>query len=305
MGWGNGPKDRENYRLRELYAAAAVAAGQIPPIWLAWWIADMSGDTYGRGFNSLGIACVLIFAPLVLPVLGLVQAMVQAVPAARLAGLVAAHTRGPRWAWHVLCSVLLGVGWAALTTALWDWPFLTNALLFGGVGILPAFAMTYVHSRPRWGFWGIWLSSGLASFALFVLVGIGGAAASAAGLIKGYEPPVLSAAQVTGVWRGADGAVLRLHPDGRAELTELPTETSIDDWTDDRQFAVCDGTGTWSLEREDTNWDRDGVALRPADGCGLDTYWVIGGTESEPELFVLFGDPDAGELWILERQRPS
>ncbi|WAZ22411.1 hypothetical protein STRCI_003663 [Streptomyces cinnabarinus] len=308
MGWGNGQKDRGNNRSRELYAAAAVAAGQLPPVWLAWWIADTSGDTYGRGFNSLGMACVLILAPLVLPVLGLVQAMAQPLPAGLLADFAAARARGPRWAWHVTCAVLLGVAWAAPATLLWGWSFLGTALLFGAVGVLPALAMTYVRRRPRWGFWGVWCRSGLASFVVFVLVGIGGAAATAAGLLKGYEPPVLSAGQLTGVWRGAEGAVLRLHPGGRAEFTDLPSEISSEKWSDGRYFAVCDGTGSWSLRRENSEgWDtdRDGVELSLDGGCGQRTYWSIGGTERDPELFVLFGDPDAGDLWILEPQRPS
>lgn len=46
---------------------------------------------------------------------------------------------------------------------------------------------------------------------------------------------------------------------------------------------------------------RDGVLLRLDGDCGEDTHWSVSGTEDAPELFVLFGDPDAGELWILER----
>ncbi|MDT9697013.1 hypothetical protein [Streptomyces sp. P17] len=277
------------------------AAGQLPVVWLVWWIGEQSGDTYGRGFNSMGIACVLVFAPLVLPVLGLLHALAQSPPAGCLAGLVVARARGPRWAWHQAGSVLIGVSWAALTTVLWDWPFLGTALLFGALGIFPALAMAYVPRRPRWGFWGVWFRSGLASFALFVVVGVAGAPAGSAGLIKGYEPPVLSAGQLTGVWRGDDGAVLRLAPGGRAELTELPLRSGFGS---DPPYTVCDGTGTWSLKREDVRWDRGGVALTLDGGCGQDTYWVIGGTEQDPELFVLFGDPDAGDLRILKPQRP-
>jgi hypothetical protein len=72
---------------------------------------------------------------------------------------------------------------------------------------------------------------------------------------------------------------------------------------------VCDGTGTWSLDMEGREelWsgqgaeDRDGVVVRLDGGCGEQTYWTIGGTEREPELFVLFGDPDAGDLRILKQ----
>ncbi|MEU5583270.1 hypothetical protein ABZ791_37605 [Streptomyces huasconensis] len=35
---------------------------------------------------------------------------------------------------------------------------------------------------------------------------------------------------------------------------------------------------------------------------GQEAYWTIGGTELKPELFVLFGDPDAAELRITTRR---
>ncbi|MGX1513116.1 hypothetical protein RKD44_004404 [Streptomyces collinus] len=31
----------------------------------------------------------------------------------------------------------------------------------------------------------------------------------------------------------------------------------------------------------------------------METHWTIGGSEQDPELFALFGDPDAGDLLIL------
>ncbi len=304
MRWGNRRPTGENGTTRELYAAAAVAAGQLPPLWLALWIAEQAGDDYGRGINSLGLACMLAFAPLVLPVVGLVQALIQSVPAGHLAGFLAARARGPRLAWHLVCAVLLGVGWAALVTLPWGGSsFAVTALLFGGLGILPVLAVGHVRRRPRWGFWGIWFRSGLASVAVCVLVVAVGLAATFGGLIKEYEPPHLSAAQVTGVWQGADGAELRLAADGGARLTGLPTDPGTDPEAR-RDYVVCDGTGTWELERKTWN-GRDGVALSLDGGCGADTFWVIGGSEHDPELFVLFGDPDAGELRVLELQRPS
>ncbi|MBC2904644.1 hypothetical protein H4N64_24145 [Streptomyces sp. PSKA01] len=286
-----------------------MAAGQLPPVWLVWWIGEQSGDDYGIGFNSLGMACVLIFAPLVLPVLGLLQAVLHALPALHLARFTAARARGPIWGWYVVCGVLLGVAWAVLAAGLWDWSFTVMAPLLAALGTLPVLGAAWVARRARWGFWRTWLGSGLASMVLFVLVGLGGVLASVTGLLKEYEPPKLSAGQLTGVWRGEDGAVLRLDSGGRAELAELPTVSDSDDWTVEPPFAVCEGTGTWELVREDEDEgvDRDGVGLRVGSGCGQPTLWTIGGTEREPELFVLFGDPDAGDLRILrkEPQRPS
>jgi hypothetical protein len=67
------------------------------------------------------------------------------------------------------------------------------------------------------------------------------------------------------------------------------------------EFTVCHGTGTWSPGRDGPlhSPDRDGVLVRPGGDCGQETYWTIGGSERDPELFVLFGDPDSGDLRIL------
>ncbi|MGW5638393.1 hypothetical protein [Streptomyces sp. NPDC003832] len=114
-----------------------------------------------------------------------------------------------------------------------------------------------------------------------------------------YAAAAVAAGQLPVVWRGADGALLRLDPGGTAELERTPTESGAGL----RKPWVRCGGGTWTLEQanRDPDQTRDGVALHPSGDCGRDTYWVIGGTESDPELFVLFGDPDAGELWVLER----
>ncbi|MEV0172788.1 hypothetical protein AB0I00_16930 [Streptomyces sp. NPDC050803] len=297
--WARRTEAGPNRPARGLNAAAAVFTGQLPVAWLIWWIGEQSGDDYGIGFNTLGIVCILLFAPLVLPVIGLVHAVVHTGTAGLVAHLASARARGPFWAWHLACSVLLGVGWAALIAALWDWPLTVTAPLFAALGVLPVLGAAYVRERSQWRFWGIWLGSGLASVALFLLVLAGGVLASVAGLLKEYEPPVLSAGQLAGVWRGHDDSELRLLADGRAELTELPARAG--GWDYDR----CDGTGTWSLVRKQPDgWDRDAVALRLDGGCGQETYWTIGGSEREPELFVLIGDPDAADLHILTPHRP-
>ncbi|MGW9023055.1 hypothetical protein ACWGQ5_02210 [Streptomyces sp. NPDC055722] len=46
---------------------------------------------------------------------------------------------------------------------------------------------------------------------------------------------------------------------------------------------------------------RDGVLVRLHGDRDDDTHWSVGGAEDEPGLFVFFGDPDAGGLWILKR----
>ncbi|MFG2553350.1 hypothetical protein ACGFWF_25830 [Streptomyces sp. NPDC048581] len=319
MGWDNTgqesagddpPGDRPGGDFEpfvDLNAAAAVCAAQLPAIGLIWWIGTELGDDYGGSpyglFLLLALACLLVVAPLVLPFVGLAHAVVQIVPADHLARLASRHVRGPVWAWHLVSIPVLGAAWAALAAVLWDWPFVITALLLTALGVLPALGLAYLRrrtritGRPR-GFWGVWLPSLFASVTLFLLVFVGGVLGTVTGLVKDYEPPRLTADELTGVWRGEDGAALRLRPGGRAELAELPTESESGDWLAEPPFAVCEGAGTWFLSREGR---RDGVVVRLDGGCGRQTRWTIGGTELDPELFVLFGDPDAGDLRILKR----
>ncbi|MFK0151374.1 hypothetical protein ACIQVL_26730 [Streptomyces sp. NPDC090499] len=106
----------------------------------------------------------------------------------------------------------------------------------------------------------------------------------------------LTAAQLTGVWRDGHGAELRLRADGSAEAVALPAEPapSADGSS---VYAVCEGPGTWAPRK---SW-RDGVLLELDGDCGDDTQWSIGGSADAPQLFVVFGDPDAGTLRILRR----
>ncbi|MEU0411091.1 hypothetical protein ABZ307_25185 [Streptomyces griseorubiginosus] len=304
MGWGN----------RRLNEAAAVCAMQFPAIGLAWWIGDQLGDDYAYGgaygaFALFALACLLAVAPLVLPVLGLGHAVLQVLPAEALAREAARRTRGPVWAWHLGLAAVLGVLWAGLALLLWDWPFTVTAPLFAVLGVLPVLGLGWLRRRTR-GFWGVWLPALFASVGLFLLVFLGGVLATVTGILEEYEPPKLSAAQLTGVWRGEKGAVLRLGTGGRAELTALPAEAvpgSVDPYADP-PFEVCDGTGTWRLDAKggydpyaDGPGGRPGVVVRLDERCGQETYWRIGGTETAPELFVPFGDPDAPEVRILTR----
>ncbi|WP_399886173.1 hypothetical protein ACGH7X_16930 [Streptomyces sp. BBFR51] len=217
----------------------------------------------------------------------------QIAPAAALARLRPRTSRGPEWAWHLAGSVLIGAGWSVLGRVLRGWPVADTLPWCAGVGVLPVLVLHALRGRP-WGGCGVWLGSAGASFALLVVCGV-----AAASLADDYEPPQLSAGQLAGDWQSANGAVLRLAPGGRAELTRVP-HGGVDG---DDDFTLCDGTGAWTRE-EGSQWQdthRDGVLVRLDGDCGQDTYWTIGGTGQHPELFVLFGDPDAGDLRILTR----
>lgn len=171
-----------------------------------------------------------------------------------------------------------------------------TAVLSAALGVLPVLGHAYARARRRatgraWGIWGVWIRSALLCAALVMLAMVLAVPATVMGLIEEYEPPKLSAGQLAGVWRGEDGAVLRLRTGGRADAAELPIESASSAWDD--PVDVCEGSGSWSPGRKD---GRDAVVVRLDGGCGRETYWTIGGTERDPELFVLFGDPDAADV---------
>ncbi|MFJ8807446.1 hypothetical protein [Streptomyces sp. NPDC102490] len=290
MGWGAGPGAAERRRLTwsndEWNVAAALCATQLPLGWLAWWFFVGAGqDDYGRGGGAFGVLCV----PLILPLLGVVHASAQVMPAATLSRLLSRRLSGPEWAWHAAASVLVGAGGAGLGHLVWDWSLRDTVPWFAGAGILPVLFLAPLRRRA-WGGWSVWLRSAGVCFVLFVVGGL-----SAASLADDYEPPALSDRQLAGEWRADHGAVLRLVPGGRAELTRVPAQP---DFEADQDYTRCDGTGTWTRSRQG---DRAGVLVRLDGACGEETHWTISGTGQAPELFALFGDPDAGELLILTR----
>ncbi|MGW2045009.1 hypothetical protein ACWCPF_07480 [Streptomyces sp. NPDC001858] len=295
----------------DVIAAVAVGAAQLPSAWLIWWMGSLSDDRYGRGYEPLGLPFVVLVAPVCLPVLGLLQAWAQTLPAAALAELTHGRIPWPRWVRQLATAVLIGVGWAAVAAAAWGLPFVATALVLAALGVLPVLAMAYTRGR-EWGAGSVWLRAGAGSVVLFVLTFLGGQLASVTGLLDEYEPPRLSAAQVAGVWRGADGAGLRLSPGGRAELTNMPADGDAEfEYGAGEAEAVCEGTGTWVFEASQGSDRWDKVRVRLADGsgtssrCGDEVSWRIGGTDRAPELFVIFGDPDVGELWILTPGEPG
>ncbi|KAF2779440.1 hypothetical protein [Streptomyces sp. OM5714] len=287
MGWGTGPGAAGRRRLTwsngEWNVAAALCATQLPLVWLVWWLFVGAGqDDYGRGGGAFGVLCV----PLILPLLGVLHSSAQIMPAATAARLL---PRGPEWAWHVLMSALAGAGWAGLGHMVWGWPLWDTLPWFAGAGILPVLFLAPLRRRA-WGGWSLWIRSAGICFALFVVGGLGVAV-----LADEYEPPALSDGQLVGDWHGEQGAVLRLAPGGRAELTRAPAQPGFGTHED---YTRCSGTGTWTRE---LYGHRAGVLVRLRGECGEETHWTISGSGQHPELFALFGDPDAGELLILTR----
>ncbi|MET9255639.1 hypothetical protein [Streptomyces sp. NPDC003717] len=275
--------------------AAALCGWQLPLVWPVVEFRSAGGDDYGQsGIVGAGFFCLLLFAPPFLFALGAVQALAQIVPAAALARWWSRRSGGPQWAWRLVGAALIGTAGAALASAVGDLPLAATVPWGAGSGVLPVLVLALARRRG-WGPWGLYLRAAGASAVLLVAGLVLGAA-----LADDYHPPALTAAQLTGDWQGDHGAVLHLGPGGRAMATSLPTEA--DRFETDSDSVVCAGPGTWSAGR--TEWrggHRADIVVRLAGDCGLDTHWTIGGTADSPELFVLFGDPDAGDLRILTR----
>ncbi|WP_159056501.1 hypothetical protein [Streptomyces yokosukanensis] len=305
MGWENmRERGRAAGFLRDDIAAAIpVNAAQLPAAGLLWWIWSASQDQYDTGYDgALGIFCLLIFAPLLLPLLGLVLSAVLTLPAILLARPLLRWFGGPEWACRTVAAAAAAIGWGAAAALLLRTPFATAAAVLTALGLLPALGIAYVRTRS-WSRWGLWWRSALACAGLFALALGGGIAASATGLIPQYEPPRLAPARLAGVWHGERGAELRLAPGGRAEARGLPAEPTDNDSTapDSKDYVICAGTGTWKPDDDPYGTDRVGILLHFDRDCGLDTHWSVSGTESAPRLFALLGDPDDGTLRILDR----
>jgi hypothetical protein len=284
---------------RDLDAAAAGSAAQLPAAFLVWWFGTFTEDDYGVGYGgAFGVFCLCLFLPLVLPVLGLLHSVLHLLPGwALIQPLARRFSDRTLWAWRLSGAAVVGALWAAVPAVVWNWPFATTALWCVGLGVWPVLWVELARRKagvtgPSSGCLGRWFRPASVSAGLFLLVFLGGVLATVTGLLKEYEPPKLSREQLTGVWRGEDGAVLRLLPDGRAVLTDVPVPDP-EGW----EAATCHGThhGTWTAGNRD---GRVGVSL--SGGCAA-TFWSASGTKDEPELFVMFGDPDSGDLRVLER----
>ncbi|MFJ9740603.1 hypothetical protein [Streptomyces sp. NPDC101166] len=304
MGWASVRRGAgSGWAGPESTAAVAAGAAQLPAVFaLLFWQA-LATDPYGAGLGpAFGLLCLFLFAPVLLPVLGLLHAWAQILPGAVVADVVLRRVPWPRWARRLLGVTLAGAVWAGGGAVWAGLSFPVTVACLAALGVVPVLAMEYARVRPK-SDWGLWWRAAGASVVLFVLALVGGPVATAVGLIEEYEPPALSVERVAGVWRGEDGAVLELLPGGRAELTRMPGEPSFRTTAD---FAVCDGAGSWRLEPGRV---RDSVVVRLAvdgagegeDGCREETVWSSGGTERSPELFVFFGDPDSSSPRILRR----
>lgn len=117
-----------------------------------------------------------------------------------------------------------------------------------------------------------------------------------------YRPPVLSRADYIGVWTGA-GVRLELDAQGAVVAEKLLVDDGFE--VVDR----CSGHGTWKPREADRLYDRAAVVLAvpecekaspERDEASL--VREVAGTAAEPELFVLIGEPDGGDVRVLRKR---
>lgn len=256
------------------------------------WLTGLGEEPYGRGYGG-GIA--VLFAlflvcaggPFVLFFLGWAHNVLVTTPAMELSNAAGLRTRisAPWWALPVVGAIaaVYAVPVSLLDhtsyVATWGWIAVSGVPSVG----VAVFARMRRVPKGRVRNWMV-LPSLVAVIATVYF----------AAVAPGYEPPALERADYAGTWEG-DGVRLELGAGGEAKASELPVVM----WHE--QERSCSGTGTWA-PRVEAHHRGAGVDLRIPDCAGAQHAWEVAGTARKPELFVLIGDPDDGDVRVLHKR---
>lgn len=257
----------------------------------------------GLPYNTLGLVLLIMSAP-VGAVAGALVSVGVVMPLLAAAGWLGRRFPGRKAWWWVPALTAAGAALLSLTLTVragagpWagavSWLTLTAAL---APTALVARRLLLPDRRRLTGaavFGRVAMYGTLAVIATCTLSGI----ALAAGL--GYEPPRLKAEQVAGTWSDREGGTLALATDGTATTTRLRTFGTDD--SSEPAVNRCTGTGTWEYVPGDG--PRAQEVNVTVDACSMDVWHVLG-TPEHPKLYVFIGDPDAADLYILERRSPE
>ncbi|MFE5240913.1 MULTISPECIES: hypothetical protein [unclassified Streptomyces] len=276
-------------------AAMLVCAVQLGAALAGWLVVQLGRtDEYGRPpYAPLGLLCVCVFGPPLLLFLGAVHTALMTMPSDLVAQALARRAKGALWQWRCAAPVVIGAAYAAALAAAGA-PFLSCWAAITASAALPLLCVARFRRgeerRGRPYSLGEVLFRVLpAGLLLTVAVAVACGGALHTGVIGDYAPPRPSKEAMAGVWASEDGpAEVVLRADGGAVLTAMP----YDGW---EREGRCDGTGTWSYAAGAVEFDVAG------EDCQVGA-WTVGGTAERPELYVLFGDPDAGDVRILVQQ---
>ncbi|MFD7263483.1 hypothetical protein [Streptomyces sp. NPDC059874] len=272
--------------------AETVGGAQILCAGLYAQLASLAGEPYDRGYGGaiallFGLAVMVSVGPLIAGLLGFVHSLLFTTPvmvASNFAG-IRSPLSAPYWALPALG--LLAAGYAAPISLLAGASYAATVGWIAAAGVLPVgiavlARMRQVPSRKV----RLW-TLGPAVFALFATFCLGAVAPT-------YRPPVLERADYVGEWVG-DGVRLELGAQGEVTAKSLPVHDGFD------VVGHCSGHGKWAPE-EAAHGERAGVTLSIPTCEDAERRWLVAGTDERPELFVLMGDPDAGEVAVLRKR---
>ncbi|MFD6889070.1 hypothetical protein [Streptomyces sp. NPDC059957] len=272
--------------------AETVAAGQFQAAAVFWQLVQFTEEPYGRGYGggigvlfSLAVMCTL--QPALMLGVGVVHSALFTTPVMELSNSVGVRTRIPAPWWALPAAGLLAAVYAAPIALLTGSSYVGTWGWTAAAGVLPTVVSVYARMRQktkasvrRW-------TLGPAVIAMF-------AAVVAAFAWPPYEPPVLAHTDYIGVWTG-DGVRLELDAQGVAMAEKLLVDDGFE--VVDR----CSGLGTWK-PREADRLNRAGVVLTVPECKEASLTWELAGTVQAPQLFVLIGDPDGGDVRVLRKR---
>lgn len=272
--------------------AETVAAGQFLVGTLFWQLTSMAEEPYGRGYGG-GIAVLfgLAFMVVVLPPLmlgaGWVHSTLFTTPVMELSNAAGVRTRLPAPWWAPPALGLLAAVYAAPVALLTGAPYAATCGWIAAAGVLPVGVAVFARMRRR-------TKASVRRWTPGPVV-VAVVAVFAVGLTwPPYAPPALERADYVGAWTG-DGVRLELDGQGAATAEKLLVVDGLD--VVDR----CSGHGTWK-PAEAAGAYRAGVLLSVAQCEGASLRWELAGTAERPELFVLVGDPDDGDVRVLRKR---
>lgn len=268
----------------------------------------LQSESHG-GEGGIGWLFGTIFALVLLAVVSVIAGLAgsaMAVLPLVLLGRAAARRTGRRDSWQltlatvavVAVTLALLIGSCTLLAGSGDllvYPVLALGLI---VGLAPATLCARAAGNPgkpgaRWRVLRGVALGGLGLLAVTLAVGL---AAYSTGILKIYEPPRLTEADMVGTWTDGGGGSLRFEANGTvtAKGVKEYEATGV-------QSGAYNCTGKWQLT------ENEGVGrpyeLSIADCENLSIGWDIGGTKEHPTVFTWIGKPDSGERYILTRQR--
>ncbi|MEU9337905.1 hypothetical protein AB0D49_32880 [Streptomyces sp. NPDC048290] len=261
-------------------------------------------ESPGLAYNTMGILVLVVMTPFVAAAGAVLAALLSVgvvMPLLVVAGWLGRRFSGREVWWWAPALAASGTALPALIAAV----FMETGLLVclgGWLVVTVALAVTalvarrlLLPNRPR-------LSGGamfgrVALYGTFTVVTAGTLASIGLYAGIGYEPPRLSTERVAGTWSDGKGGMLTLTADGKA--TAIRVETFDLDDSFEPVIHQCTGIGTWKYDPGAGPWSQE-VAVS-VDNCPMDT-WQVFGTPERPKLFVFVGDPDTGDLYILQHR---